>query len=277
MAVMERPYGVESQEAVAQRGATASPTRSPGMAVDVRGICKSFPVSGKDLPVLDGVSLCVARGEWVTLVGPSGCGKTTLLRILAGLISADAGRMTVCRAESGEVGPAYLPQSDTLLPWRNALDNATLAAELARRPRAVARQEARALLAQFGLAGFERLYPSQLSGGMRQRLAIIRTFLAHRELLLLDEPLGALDPLTRAQLQDWLVDVWNVLRKTVVLVTHDVEEAILLSDRVLVLTPRPARVCHAERIALTRPRVRTAMALVEARATLLNALLPKDV
>ena len=184
------------------------------------------------------------------------------------------GEVSIGCAPLTEAGAtAYLPQRDTLLPWRTALDNAVLASEVEGRPLAQARSEAAELFAHFGLSGFERLYPSQLSGGMRQRLALIRTFLAHRDVLLLDEPLGALDPLTRATLQDWLLSVWTALRKTILLVTHDVEEALLLSDRVLVMTERPALIGRDMWVELPRPRDRASAELAGTRGRLLDLLL----
>jgi ABC-type nitrate/sulfonate/bicarbonate transport system ATPase subunit len=241
--------------------------------IAAEGVHASFLVSGRPLPVLEDLSLRVCRGEWVTLVGPSGCGKTTLLRLLAGLLTPEEGRIQTSGPGDGRHRwVAYLPQHDTLLPWRTALENAVLASEIARHPRMPARDEARALFARFGLEGFERQYPAQLSGGMRQRLAIIRTFLAHRDVLLLDEPLGALDPLTRVDLQEWLLEVWHAFRKTVLLVTHDVEEAVYLSDRVHVLTPRPAHICHTVSVSMSRPRSRLGGTFLDARASLLEAL-----
>jgi len=178
-------------------------------AIAAEEITKSFPIAGGKIPVLKRVSIDIRSGSWSTIIGPSGCGKTTFVKIMAGLLQPDSGRVLT---DAGEGDPreriAYMPQSDTLLPWRTALDNAILASEIARRPREEARAKAKRLFARFGLAGFEALYPAELSGGMRQRLALIRTFLAHREVLLLDEPLGSLDALTRATLQDWLLSVW---------------------------------------------------------------------
>ena len=242
-------------------------------AIVVDRVQKSFTGARGHVDALSSISFDVPRGTWTTLIGPSGCGKTTLLRILAGLIPPDAG--TVSPGETvGLAGlVAYLPQRDTLLPWRTAIDNAILASEIDRRPIDEARREARELFTHFGLAEFEDHYPSQLSGGMRQRLALVRAFLAHREILLLDEPLGALDPLTRSGLQDWLLSVWQELRKTVVLVTHDVEEALLLSDRVLLLSPRPARVERAYDVRLPRPRDRSSRELAERKAEMLGRLL----
>ncbi|UCF10506.1 MAG: ABC transporter ATP-binding protein [Candidatus Bipolaricaulota bacterium] len=238
-------------------------------------LCFGFRDSERELRVLEDLSFDVRGGEFLSIVGPSGCGKTTLLRLLAGLLEPDSGDIDVVDAAS-PLRVAYLPQRETLLPWRSALSNAVLASDIAGRPRHEALREARKLFVRFGLSGFEDHYPSQLSGGMRQRLAIVRTFLAHREVLLLDEPFGALDPLTRASLQDWLIEVWQALAKTVVLVTHDAEEALLLSDRLLVLSPRPASARSLDVVSLGRPRVRSDRALMEARAALLERLLEEE-
>ena len=193
-------------------------------------------------PVLDGVSLRADTGQVVAVVGSSGCGKTTLLRLLAGLARPASGRV--------EGGPAaLLPQGDALLPWRTALGNAVTAARVAGEDGARARERAVALFDRFGLAGVEEEYPHRLSGGMRRRVSLLRTFLAERPVLLLDEPFGALDAVTRADLLDWLRDALAELPRAVVLVTHDVDEAADLADLVVVLRGRPARV-HA---ALERP------------------------
>lgn len=234
---------------------------------------KAFRSRSSCLLVLHDLSFSVQAETWVTLLGPSGCGKTTLLRILAGLVAPDTGQVVLRTTPSQDKMTAYLPQHNTLLPWRTVLGNAVLSSEVDRRPMVQARQEARQLLERFGLSGFEQRYPSQLSGGMRQRLALIRTFLSHRSILLLDEPLGALDPLTRAKMQDWLLSVWSEFKKTVLLVTHDPEEALLLSDRVLVLSQRPACVLRDEAIDLPRPRDRGSMDMVRRRFALLDLLL----
>jgi len=237
------------------------------------GLSVSFPSKPGRTEVLSDVSFAMERGTWTTCLGPSGCGKTTLLRVLVGLIELDRGRITVGDSvEPRANAMAYLPQQDTLLPWRSALHNAVLSSEIARHPRAESLSEARSLFARFGLSEAERLYPNQLSGGMRQRVAVIRTYLAHRDILLLDEPLGALDTLTRTTLQGWLLDVWRELGKTVLLVTHDVEEALLLSDRVLVFSPRPALVRARIEPTLARPRSRTAPDFVTQKETLLELL-----
>ena len=247
------------------------------VALQVDGLAKGFRTSRGTVDVLASVTFHVERGEWLTCLGPSGCGKTTSLRVLAGLLEPDAGSVWldgVCGSRLGRT--AYLPQEDTLLPWRTAIQNAMLSAEIDGRPLAAARAETMEMFERFGLLGFENLYPSHLSGGMRQRVELARTFLSHRELLLLDEPLGALDPLTRASLQEWLLAVWSNLRRTVVLVTHDIEEAVLLSDRLLLLTARPATVRETVSLAgLPRPRRRADPAVVAERARLLSVLAPE--
>jgi NitT/TauT family transport system ATP-binding protein len=207
---------------------------------------------------LDDLWLSVARGEIVAVVGPSGCGKSTLLDLVCGLRTADAGTV--------RAGDAVLmPQRDGLLPWLSALDNAALALRVAGRSRAEARAEAREPFAAFGLAGFEEARPAALSGGMRQRVAFLRTLLAGTSILCLDEPFGALDALTRAQMQDWLAQTLERDPRTVLLVTHDVEEAVLLADRVLLLSPRPGRVVAELRVDAARPRSRTAPELLALR------------
>lgn len=202
-----------------------------------------------DLVALDRVSLQLADGEVLAVVGPSGCGKSTLLELLAGLQGPDGGRVSAPPA-------AYMPQGDLLLPWRSALGNAALALECAGMRRREARDRAHPLFERFGLAGFERARPAQLSGGMRQRIAFMRTLLAGRPLLLLDEPFGALDSITRAEMQEWLARALADEPRTVVLVTHDVEEALYLADRVAVMSPRPGRVVAELSVPLPRPRPR---------------------
>jgi ABC-type nitrate/sulfonate/bicarbonate transport system ATPase subunit len=222
-----------------------------GAPVRIEGVVHSF---GK-LRAIERIGLEAEPGEVVGIVGPSGCGKTTLLELVAGLRPADSGTISV----GGRTEPeerlercAYMPQRDLLLPWLSALDNAGLALRIA----GVARPEARARVSQhferLGLAGFEGARPGELSGGMRQRVAFLRTLMAGRPVLLLDEPFASLDAITRAEMQSWLAGVLGPDRHTVLLVTHDVEEALYLSDRVVVLSSRPARV--ADRIEITGPR-----------------------
>ena len=236
-------------------------------------VSKSFPSLERRLAVLDRVSLKIPQGSFTALIGPSGCGKTTLIKILAGLLTPDSGRiLTGTRDGDPRDRIAYMPQSDTLLPWRTAIDNAILASRIDRRSKQVALAEAKNLFSRFGLSGFEDLYPTELSGGMRQRLALIRTFLAHRDVLLLDEPLGSLDALTRASLQDWLLSVRQELKKTILLVTHDVEEAVLLSDRIILLSARPAHVREVFPVEFSRPRSRIAAPLVRLKGEILDLI-----
>ena len=249
-------------------------TRS-GTSVAVHGVRHSFG----DLRALDGFELEAGTAEVVGIVGPSGCGKSTLLELIAGLREADEGLISVgaSRAASERLEAcAYMPQRDLLLPWLPAIDNAALAPRLAGRGRDEARQAAAPLFDRFGLAGFERSLPEQLSGGMRQRVAFLRTLLAGRPILLLDEPFASLDAITRAEMQAWLAEVLASDPHTVLLVSHDVEEALYLSDRVLVMTPRPGRV--AAEIEVEAPRARdraaavTAPAFTELRERALRAL-----
>jgi ABC-type nitrate/sulfonate/bicarbonate transport system ATPase subunit len=221
----------------------------------VEGVAKTFPGRAGDVLALDGVDVEVAEGEFVSIVGPSGCGKSTLFNILAGLQLPSDGRVLLAGEEPrllGRVG--YMPQKDLLMPWRSVLDNVTLGLELAGASRRAARERARGELGRFGLEGFEQRWPASLSGGMRQRAALLRTFLAGRELMLLDEPFGALDALTRQNMQEWLLEIWQQDRKTILFVTHDVEEALYLSDRVYVMSGRPGRMRDCVQVDLPRPR-----------------------
>lgn len=248
---------------------------SPGEPLlEIQGLVKAFGDRRPGTPVLDGLDLEAAAGEFVALIGPSGCGKSTIFNLLAGLIQADAGSLLL----EGRAVPhlrgrlAYMQQKDLLLPWRRTLDNAILGLETQGVPKAEARRRARGLLDVFGLSGFEDRWPDELSGGMRQRVALMRTMLCQKEILLLDEPFGALDAMTRAQMQEWLLKVWARFRPTVLLVTHDVEEALVLADRIYVLTSRPARVKEVVRVTDPRPRAMTRPDLVRRKADLLRLL-----
>ena len=207
---------------------------------------------------LDGLSLDVRPGEVVAVVGPSGCGKSTLLELVAGLQEPDAGTVSVGDAGDRRGFCGYMPQRDLLLPWRDALGNAALALECQGVPKGEARRRAEPLFERFGLAEFERTRPGGLSGGMRQRVAFLRTLLPGRPVLLLDEPFASLDSITRASMQQWLADALLAEPRTVLLVTHDVEEAVFLADRVAVLSPRPGRVVAEIDVPLPRPRSRDA-------------------
>ncbi len=209
------------------------------------------------LPVLDGVTFDVAPGKFVSVIGPSGCGKSSLFNVIAGLDRPDRGRIVVDGEDAtGRTDPfAYMPQQDLLFPWRSVLDNTALGLEVAGVRRRDARLRAAALFEPFGLAGFEHARPAELSGGMRQRAALLRTVVQDRAVLLLDEPFGALDSLTRTDVQTWLDGVRARFDWTVLLITHDIREAVRLSDRVVVLGPRPARVRREVIVDLPRPRV----------------------
>jgi NitT/TauT family transport system ATP-binding protein len=245
------------------------------LAVETAGLGHRFG----ELEVIAGLELEVTPGEVVGLVGPSGCGKSTLLELIAGLLEPAAGTIRVC----GELPPkrrlarcAYMPQRDLLLPWLTALDNAALAPRNRGASRDGARGEAQPLFERFGLAGFERSRPAELSGGMRQRVAFLRTLLAGKPVLLLDEPFASLDAITRAEMQEWLADALAKEARTVVLVSHDVEEALYLCDRVVVLSRRPA-VAVAElrsplRRSLPRESAVTDPEFVALRAEALRAL-----
>ena len=229
---------------------------------------------------LNGLSVSIAPGEFVTVVGPSGCGKSTLFNIVAGLEEPDAGGQIEflgkpCKASSllGQV--SFMPQRDLLLPWRTVIDNAILAVEMEGMRRSDARRQALEMLPEFGLAGFESQYPHELSGGMRQRVALMRTFMFKRDLMLLDEPFGALDALTRTMMQRWLLDVWQKHRRTILFITHDVDEAIFLGDRVLVMSARPGHVKLEQKIELERPRrgeIVTSPEFIALKRTLLGAI-----
>jgi NitT/TauT family transport system ATP-binding protein len=225
--------------------------------VELRAIHHVFrDESGQPLPVLDGLDLVAEENQFVAIVGPTGSGKSTLFHILAGLLAPTSGNVLLEGQEiTGSAGHvAYMMQKDLLLSWRRVIDNVALGPELAGESRAVARERARELLPLFGLADFEDFYPAGLSGGMRQRVALMRTFLCEKNLLLLDEPFSALDALTRAGLHEWLQEVCSEFPRTVLFITHDPEEAVLLSDRTYVLTRRPARIKGVVDVDLPRPR-----------------------
>jgi ABC-type nitrate/sulfonate/bicarbonate transport system ATPase subunit len=205
------------------------------------------------------LTLAIETGRFVSLVGPSGCGQCTLFNVIAGLLQPTEGRVLIDGQDAtgiiGRVG--YMLQKDLLLPWRSVVDNVILGMEIQGVPRGEARERALPLLQRYGLAGFEHLYPNSLSGGMRQRAALLRTLLFDTDVILLDEPFGALDAQTKLRMQEWLMQLWSDFRKTVVFITHDVEEAIYLSDEIHVMGTRPGRILETITIPLPRPRERT--------------------
>ena len=262
------------------QGRTEAPVQEPlsvqGQDIALVAVERRFRGRrGREVLALRGLSLSVRAGEVVAVVGPSGCGKSTLLELVAGLQEPDGGTVTAAGARDAagrREACAYMPQRDLLLPWRDALANAALALECQGVPRGEARRRAEPLFERFGLAEFERSRPAALSGGMRQRVAFLRTLLPGRPLLLLDEPFGALDSITRHSMQQWLADALADVPRTVLLVTHDVGEAVFLADRVAVMSPRPGRVLEELDVPLPRPRSRRelltdpAFTALEARA-----------
>jgi len=224
--------------------------------IQVRSVSKTFRTATAVVPAVEELSIDVGQGEFISLVGPSGCGKTSLMMIIGGLIDAAHGEVTIHgRPVEGpftNLGIAF--QSAELLDWRTSLENVLLQVEMRRLPVASYRAVALDLLTQVGLEGFADKYPHELSGGMRQRVALCRALVHDPEILLLDEPFGALDALTRDQMNYDLQRIWMEKRKTAILVTHSIEEAVWMSDRVLVMTPRPAKIAEDITIDLPRPR-----------------------
>ncbi len=216
----------------------------------------SYETGGGRIGVVDNIDLTVGENEFIALLGPSGCGKSTLFHMIAGLVRPQTGRIslngTEINGKTGHVG--YMMQKDLLLPWRTVAENVVLGAEINGQDTDRVQAEAEALMRRFGLAGFEDCYPSALSGGMKQRAAMLRTMLCHKEVLLLDEPFAALDALTRTDMREWLLDIWQEFRRTVVLITHDAEEALFLADRVYVLSPRPTHIVGVIEVPFPRPR-----------------------
>jgi NitT/TauT family transport system ATP-binding protein len=234
-------------------------------AVAVDQVSREFPTRRGPVTALQDVSLRVATGEIIAVVGPSGCGKSTLLELICRLQRPDAGTVSGAPA-------VLMPQRDLLLPWLGALDNAALALRCTGTSRSEARDAARPWLERLGLAEFSDTRPAQLSGGMRQRISFVRSLLAGKPVLALDEPFASLDAITRAEAQSWLAEALAAAPRTVVLVTHDVEEAVVLADRVAVMSPRPGRMIAEVAVELPRPRRRTDPALVALRERVLIAL-----
>jgi sulfonate transport system ATP-binding protein len=281
--VIERPRaGARRLQAAARPAANAMPhhpvlaitAQRPSGALVVDQVSKDYVIDDASVPVLDRVSFHVAPGEFVSIVGTSGCGKSTLLRLLVGLDPEFAGEIRLDgRAVRGvglERGIVF--QDHRLLPWLTGADNVALALDPGAHDAGARRRAVDEHLALVGLSGFEGAYPRQLSGGMAQRAAIARGLVNRPRVLLLDEPLGALDALTRLRLQDELLRIWEAERTTMILVTHDVDEALYLSDRILVMSPRPGRVKEVIPVPLARPRRHADHAFVELKSRLLRAM-----
>ncbi len=225
-------------------------------AMRARGVSRTYRNGARTVTALDGTDIDIPDGKFVSIVGPSACGKSTLLNLFCGLDKPDTGSIEAPGLGAGELlgRVGYMPQQDVLMPWRTVTDNAAAGLECLGCSRAEARKRAREHMERFGLAGFEHSYPGQLSGGMRQRVAMLRTFLCERKINLLDEPFGKLDAITRASMQTWLLDYWQENRCTIVFVTHDIDEALFLSDVVHLMSPRPGRIILSLEVDLSRPR-----------------------
>lgn len=225
-------------------------------ALEIHSVSMGFSDRRRLLPVLDDISLTVSRGEFVSIIGPSGCGKSTLFHIIGGLNKPTSGSIYMHGEEvTGERGHiSYVPQQPALLPWRSIEDNVILAGEVAGITGQFAKEEARKWIARAGLGGFEKAYPHTLSGGMQQRASFVRGLLAPQELICLDEPFSALDALTRSDMQRWLLDMWEESQRSVLMITHNIEEALMLSDTIYLFSNRPARVLQKISVPFPRPR-----------------------
>lgn len=244
------------------------------MSVELLHVSKSFGPPGQQLPVLDDVSLRIPQGQFVGIVGASGCGKSTLLRLIVGLDQEFSGQIAIDGHAVDGPGRerAIVFQDHRLFPWLTVRDNIGLGIEELALPASEHGQKIEELIELVGLKGFEQAYPSQLSGGMAQRAAIARALIAEPEILLMDEPLGALDSLTRSYLQDELLRIWQQRRSTAIIVTHDVEEAVFLCDTIVVMAPRPGRIDAVIAVDLPRPRNRASLEFVQLKQQVLDRL-----
>lgn len=224
--------------------------------IQISGVSKTFRRGGQEISAMKETNLSIEEGRFVSIIGPSGCGKSTLFNIIAGLTPPSTGEVIAdgrnIVGKAGYVG--YMLQKDMLLPWRTILDNIVLGMEIRGVPRKEAVNRALPLMEKYGLKGFDKHYPKELSGGMRQRAALLRTLLYDRDIILLDEPFGALDAQTRLAMQNWLLQIWADFRKTVLFVTHDIDEAIYLSDDIYVFSSRPGRIKSKITVTMDRPR-----------------------
>lgn len=224
--------------------------------LEIKETNKIFKKNGQEVYALENVTMQIPEGKFVSIIGPSGCGKSTLFNIIAGLLKPTTGQILLdgenIVGKNGYVG--YMLQKDLLLPWRTILQNVILGLEIRGVSKKQAIERALPLLQKYGLGGFEYHYPSELSGGMRQRAALLRTLLYDQDIILLDEPFGALDAQTRLLMQTWLMQIWTDFKKTILFVTHDIDEAIYLSDEIYVLSPRPGRLKEKVVVNLPRPR-----------------------
>ncbi|WP_332634895.1 ABC transporter ATP-binding protein [Halalkalibacter flavus] len=243
------------------------------MEINIRNLHHSF--DGE--PVIKGVNLSLQKGEFVSLIGPSGCGKSTLFNLITGLDIPEEGEISFDGVNViGQRGhSSYMMQKDLLFPWKTVLENVLLGPKITRHQTEQLKEEALSLFPLFGLEGYEHHYPGVLSGGMKQRAALLRTFLHKKELMLLDEPFGALDALTREKMHSWLLQIWSQMQRTVLFITHSIDEAIFLSDRIYVLGPRPTEVILEVKVPLPRPRKKemtVTREYLELKRQLMNAL-----
>jgi ABC-type nitrate/sulfonate/bicarbonate transport system, ATPase component len=223
------------------------------MTIEITNICKKFAINtSREIEALTDINLSVNDHEFVSLIGPSGCGKTTLLKIIANLVKQDSGQITFAGKQAPKAILVF--QDQGLLPWLNVLENICLGLELQKVPKKEREKKALDFMNLVRIQGFEKYYPYELSGGMQQRVALARAFISNPDVLLMDEPFGALDAQTRIILQEELLNLWSRERKTVIFVTHDIDEAILLSDRIVVMTNRPGKIQKIIKIPLARPR-----------------------
>ncbi|MEH7039680.1 nitrate ABC transporter ATP-binding protein [Bacillus pseudomycoides] len=242
--------------------------------LQIKDVVKAF--DGKN--VLEKISASIQEGEFVSFVGPSGCGKSTLLNLIASVEEATSGEVIYndTLVQKQDI-VSYMPQQDLLLPWRSALQNIVLPLEIDGRPKKERLTEGMEALQQFGLAEYANYYPDALSGGMRQRISFLRTYLCEKPIMLLDEPFGKLDAFTKMEVHRWLLDSWHQEKQTIVMVTHDLDEAILLSDRVFIMSQRPATIVGEVKVNLPRPRTMemlTSLELKEDKAEILGILAP---
>lgn len=242
--------------------------------IRIEGVVKRFPQQdAADVVALSGIDLAIKAGEFVSLIGPSGCGKSTLLRLIAGLNGADEGKLYIDNEEINR--PSYerglVFQNPMLFPWLNVHDNVAFGLK-ARKVYKQSKEEVAKFIELVGLSAFHKSYPHQLSGGMAQRASLARALVNHPKVLLLDEPLGALDAFTRMNMQDELIRIWQERQTTMIMVTHDVDEAIYLSDRIIVMTPRPAKIESCISVKLSRPRARSNPEFLHLRSKILGIL-----
>lgn len=242
--------------------------------LEAKDITHSFNQDKTHIQVLNNLNFSVNKGEFVALLGPSGCGKSTLFNIISGLIKPLSGEIRLNgKRLQGNIGAfGYMQQKDLLLQWRTVLKNILIGPEIQGDALDDTRSKAMEMLTQLGLQGFEKSYPMQLSGGMRQRVALVRTLLFKKDILLLDEPFGALDAMTRTVMQSILLDIWNKNKQTVLLITHDIEEALILADKIYVLTARPASIKAVVDVPFSRPRDTTVRDLIDLKSKLSDLL-----